>query len=278
MQEQTQVSWKHSQSLLKIFALAIVLPSLFDSPAFADAISPNITSGGKVYSEERPHKEFFGNGMSGRLSEASYLRFMGEQALDDGDLPNALKKLSKAVQLDPGDPTGHMMYARAMTTKINRTLRKGEPIDEELLANCIEEWKLIWRHDADTSEQAEAKAQARRLVRIAKQLLLAKQGKMPEQNMLADKGSQQSGNSKTKFAGKNSRRLALKLPFQTKEQARDDRELQKQFAHIRERETQSKSDLDEIRGSLSHESDRLKLDGDNAKSDGMKFDDMKIND
>jgi len=141
-------------------------------------MSPNITSGGKVYSEERPNKEFFGSGMSGRLSEASYLRFSGEQAMDDGDLPLALKKLGKAVQLDPGDPTGHMMYARAMTSKINRALRKNEHIDEELISDCIEEWTLIWRHDADTSEQAEAKAQARRLARIAKMINLQSQGKL----------------------------------------------------------------------------------------------------
>jgi hypothetical protein len=136
--------------------------------ASADTISPHITSGGKVYSEERPNKEFFGSGMSGRLSEASHLRFTGEQALDDGDLPAALKSLSKAVQLDPGDPTGHVMYARAMTAKINRTLKKGEKVDFDLLDDCIAEWKLIWRHDVDSSEQAEAKAQSRRLVQIAK--------------------------------------------------------------------------------------------------------------
>ncbi len=154
-------------------ALLLVPPFLFASsgflsPAQADTISPNITSGGKVYSEERPNKEFFGTGMSGRLSEASHLRFSGEQALDDGDLPVALKRLSKAVQLDPGDPTGHFIYARAMTAKINRDLRKGQNLDPELLSDCIEEWKLIARHDADTSEQMEAKVQARRLARIGK--------------------------------------------------------------------------------------------------------------
>jgi len=170
----------------KLLALSLVLASTqwlpFDADtsnaAKADTISPNITSGGKVYSEEKPNKAFFGSGMSGRLSEASYLRFMGEQALDDGDVSAALKRLSKAVQLDAGDPTGHTLYARAMTMKINRSLKKGEDIDSELLDNCIAEWRLIARHDADTSEQAEAKIQGRRLTRIAKLIKLQQEGKL----------------------------------------------------------------------------------------------------
>lgn len=163
-------------------ALSLVLASplmphgLIDA-AHADTISPNITSGGRVYSEEKPDRAFFGTGMSGRLSEASYLRFMGEQALDDGDVSTALKKLSKAVQLDAGDPTGHMLFARAMTMKINRTIRKGEDVDRELLDDCIAEWRLIARHDADTSEQAEAKVQYRRLTKIAKLLDAQIEGK-----------------------------------------------------------------------------------------------------
>jgi predicted Zn-dependent protease len=168
---------------IKRIALSLVLASPFvpHGPAHmacADAISPNITSGGRVYSEEKPNKAFFGTGMSGRLSEASYLRFMGEQALDDGDVPAALQKLSKAVQLDAGDPTGHMLFARAMTMKINRSLRKGEDVDRELLDDCIAEWKLIARHDADTSEQAEAKAQCRRLTKVAKLLNAQIEGKV----------------------------------------------------------------------------------------------------
>ncbi len=180
MQDQRQVRTrqfrKETQKLNRIIALSLVLASnqfllcgIFDAVS-ADTISPHITSSDKVYSEEKPNREFFGSGMSGRLSEASHLRFTGEQALDDGDLPAALKRLGKAVQLDPGDPTGHLMYARAMTTKINRALKKGEKVDADLMADCIEEWKLIWRHDADTSEQAEAKAQGRRLARISKMI------------------------------------------------------------------------------------------------------------
>lgn len=183
------------------FSLLLASQQFFASGCFstahADTISPNITSGGKVYSEERPNKEFFGSGMSGRLSEASYLRFSGEQALDDGDLDVALKKLSKAVQLDSGDPGGHLLYARAMTGKINRTLRKHEDVDQELLMDCIDEWKLIWRHDADTSEQAEAKAQARRLVQIAKLLNLQQQGLLQSKD-------------EAKLAGTNHKRLAGK--------------------------------------------------------------------
>ena len=210
MQEQKQVRQiqfrTKNQKRNRTFALSLVLAShqLLLSGIFvaasADTISPNITSGGKVYSEERPNREFFGSGMSGRLSEASHLRFSGEQALDDGDLPLALKKLSKAVQLDPGDPTGHLMYARAMTSKINRALKKGEAVDAELLTDCIDEWKLIWRHDVDSSEQAEAKAQGRRLARIAKLMIPQEESRFGK---LMGKGRQ-------KVALKNKPKLADK--------------------------------------------------------------------
>ncbi|HNB24835.1 MAG TPA: hypothetical protein PKZ32_20610, partial [Candidatus Melainabacteria bacterium] len=164
----------------------------------------HITSGGKVYSEERPNKEFYGSGMSGRLSEASHLRFSGEQAYDDGDLSEALKKLSKAVQLDPGDPTGHFMYARALTAKINRDLKKNEPVDQEMLTDCIDEWKLIARHDADISEQSEAKAQWRRLARIAKLMNVQEEGKTSRFSFLAGKGrGKTTAREKPKLAQKD---------------------------------------------------------------------------
>ncbi len=210
MQDQKQVRQlqfrSQTQIINRTIALSLVLAfhqfllsGIFEA-ASADTISPHITSGGKVYSEEKPNREFFGTGMSGRLSEASHLRFTGEQALDDGDLSLALKKLSKAVQLDPGDPTGHLMYARAMTSKINRALKKGQEVDSELMSDCIEEWKLIWRHDADTSEQAEAKAQWRRLARIAKLMNPQEESKFAK---LLGKG-------RHKLASKNKPKLATK--------------------------------------------------------------------
>ncbi|MBC7996428.1 MAG: hypothetical protein IAF58_00685 [Leptolyngbya sp.] len=186
------------------FVLCLGLMVLLPGIALADAISPNITSGGKVYSEERPQKDFFGTGMSGRLSEASYLRFTGEHSFDDGDVETAIKKLGKAVHLDPNDPTGHVLYARAMTSKLNQQLRKGTPaVDKELLSECLEEWKLLWRHDADTSEQMEAKGQARRLMRVMK--VMAKE----------ESETPAAPNSAKLAAGKEkvNRKVAEKEPF-----------------------------------------------------------------
>jgi hypothetical protein len=207
MQEQKQVRksccsiLRPNRKLALFLAFAPLLLSESFHPVLADAISPHITSGGKVYSEERPNREFFGNGMSGRLSEASHLRFTGEQAYDDGDLPLALKKLSKAVQLDPGDPTGHFMYARAMTAKINRDLKKGVPIDQEMMTDCIDEWKLIALHDADNFEQAEAKSQWRRLARIAKEM------NMPEEEK-PSRFARLMGRGRSKVASKEKPKLA----------------------------------------------------------------------
>lgn len=140
--------------------------------ALADVISPSIGSenGGEDdnYSNEPSNVAFFGKGVSGRMSEASYKRFAGEQGLLEGKFEEAYKNLSKAVQLDPGDPTGHVMLARAMTGMLRK--QKIADLDRDLLAKTIKEWKLIARHDADLTEQLEAGANLRKLGKVVKVL------------------------------------------------------------------------------------------------------------
>ena len=152
----------HRLLVLPAIPLALVLAL----PACPDNISAKITGEGKSYSEEKPNSAFFGTGYSGRMSEASQLRFEGEQLMEEGTIDQSVKKLAKAVQLDPGDPEGHILYARAITKK----LYANKSIDEELLQKCLAEWKMIWFHDADQIEQLEAKIQARRLIKIARAL------------------------------------------------------------------------------------------------------------
>jgi hypothetical protein len=154
-------------STILVLAGLITLPA---TAAFADAISPGINNDdGDTYSSESANSAFFGRGVSGRMSEASYLRFASEQALLEKRYDEAYRKLSKAVQLDPGDPTGHVMLARSMNGVLRRSAAKGK-IDEELLAKLIREWKLIAYHDADLTEQLEAKGQLRQLNKIVKAL------------------------------------------------------------------------------------------------------------
>jgi hypothetical protein len=148
---------------------------------FADAISPAITAGGRAYSHEEPNSSFYGTGVSGRLAEASALRFEGDQETVSGDFDSAMPKLAKAVQLDPNDPSGHILYARAMTGKINSS---PEP-DPAMLNLAIHEWKLIWRHDADLTEQTEGRQQTRALMKIAKKM--AKEQEEKAQQSLAAK-------------------------------------------------------------------------------------------
>lgn len=133
-------------------------------PALADAISPAITGDGKQYSKDRANTAYFGTGISGRLTEASTLRFEGEQETAAENYDVAIKKLQKAVQLDPADPTGHILLARALSTKVRRSPKP----DEKQIAQAIEEWKLIWHHDADLLEQIEGKRETRSLQKIAK--------------------------------------------------------------------------------------------------------------
>lgn len=85
--------------------------------AWSDAISPSIKETSQTYSNEKPDRAFYGTGIAGRMSEASALRFRGEQETQDGDIDLALRQLGKAVQLDPGDPTGHLLYARALSKR-----------------------------------------------------------------------------------------------------------------------------------------------------------------
>lgn len=136
------------------------------APCLADAISPSIGKEDETYSNEPSNVAFFGKGVSGRMSEASYLRFAGEQGLLEGKFKEAYHSLSKAVQLDPGDPTGHVMLARAMTGMLRK--QSMETLDRDLLTRTIKEWKLIQRHDADVSEQFEAAANLRKLAKVVK--------------------------------------------------------------------------------------------------------------
>lgn len=151
---------------------------LFSAPAvFADSISPAIKDQGKKYSYEKPLVHFYGTGQSGRMSEASDLRFEVESLLDDGEFLAAIPKAKKAVQLDPGYPQGHVLLARALTAKFYQ--QKGQ-VDEKLLAECLREWQLIRYHDADLSDQMEAGGQAKRLLKIAKMLEKDRQAKLKE--------------------------------------------------------------------------------------------------
>lgn len=169
-------------SFVSMFAVAaLAISSLLNGlSAQADAISPRIDDEGATYSQEVPNAAFFGKGAGGRMSEASYLRFTGEQCLLERRYKDAYKAMNKAVQLDPGDPTGHVMLARAMSGLV-RT--KSGAIDEDMLAKCIKEWKLIAYHDADLTEQLEAKGQLRRLTKIAK--AIKKERELKEQQEAA---------------------------------------------------------------------------------------------
>ncbi|MBI4532934.1 MAG: hypothetical protein HY711_03220 [Candidatus Melainabacteria bacterium] len=169
--ENVVVSPKSNLRTVAPFSLAVWIVCAALASASADVVSPHINGGGRVYSTEPANTAFFGIGISGRKAEASALRFEGEQDIELGKFDEAVRKLSKAVQLDIEDPQAHILYARAITAQLYAN--KG-PIDEGLLSRCIEEWKLIWHHDADYIEQAEARRQARRLSKIAKSLKDAK--------------------------------------------------------------------------------------------------------
>ena len=149
---------------------------LSSAVAWADAISPSIKDDGSIYSEAEPDSSLYGTGPGAELTEASALRFSGSQKLRQRKYDDAIGMFLKAVQFDPGDPESHILLARAMTAKIlhSKKLPEGKTLKE-----AIDEWKLIWHHDADQSEQLEAKSQAKLLQRLAKAM---EKGKLQDMN------------------------------------------------------------------------------------------------
>jgi hypothetical protein len=150
---------------LILVVTAVATTSAFALPVYADAISPEIKDKGTVYSKQKPNTSFYGNGIAGRATEAMTLRFDIERMLQDGEYDDAIPKARMACQLDPGDPECHLLLARAMTKKFYAS--EGA-INEKLLKECLYEWLLLWHHDADQTEQLEAKMNAKRMLKIAR--------------------------------------------------------------------------------------------------------------
>jgi hypothetical protein len=148
-----------------VLALGLCSIVLQVPAANADAISPSIKETTQLYSNEKSNKAFYGTGITGRLSEASALRFQGEQDTHDQNFDTAVRELAKAVQLDQGDPEGHMLYARALSAKI-----KAGQVNPKELETALHEWHLLWHHDSDHDDQVEAHMEARSLGRIARAL------------------------------------------------------------------------------------------------------------
>lgn len=156
------------QKLIGLSLVALVVAtSITCGIARADDINPGIRDTGKVYSKDHPDSAWFGTGSGAREAEASALRFQVERELQDGDWDDAIKHAKRCVQFDPGDPESHFFLARALTKKFYT--KKGAP-DEKLLNECLYEWTLLWHHDADQWEQIEAKTEAKRLMRVAKEI------------------------------------------------------------------------------------------------------------
>lgn len=151
-----------------LVSISLTAWALFSAAtAGADPVSPGVRDRGKVYSKEPADTSTYGNGPGGRAMEAMMLRFDVERLMQDGNIEAALPKAYKAVQLDPADPTTRMMLVRLLTRKFYS--KKG-PVDEKLMLECMSEWKVLWHHDADQTDQAEAKYEYLRMAQIERAL------------------------------------------------------------------------------------------------------------
>jgi tetratricopeptide (TPR) repeat protein len=158
---------KATFSTLGAIAICFAGFCLSGHSCLADSISPQIKDGGESYSEAIPDASIYGNGLGSELAEASVLRFEGEHKLRERKYDEAIEKFLKAVQFDPSDPQSHILLARGLTAKI---MHSKELPESKMLQQAIHEWKMIWHHDADQSDQVEAKSQARILSRLAKSI------------------------------------------------------------------------------------------------------------
>lgn len=170
--------------LLASLAASLAFSAFNVLPVAADSISPNINDGDKVYSSEKPNSAYFGKGMTGRLNEASTLRFTGEHHISEGEHDEAIKVLNKAVQLEPDYPEGHMLLARAMTAKIKKT--RSNP-DLTLVKQALDEWQLLSLHDAYYEDQLEARTNIALIKKIAKDSIRGNKKKSKLGSLLAGK-------------------------------------------------------------------------------------------
>lgn len=170
--------------LLASLAVSFAFSAFNVLPVAADSISPNINDGDKVYSSEKPNSAYFGKGMTGRLNEASTLRFTGEHYISEGEHDEAIKVLNKAVQLEPDYPEGHMLLARAMTAKIKKTRSKP---DLTLVKQALDEWQLLSLHDAYYEDQLEARTNIAMIKKIAKDSIRGNKKKSKLGSLLAGK-------------------------------------------------------------------------------------------
>ena len=152
------------KSLVMIFGSLVLSLCAEGNLALADSISPQLQREGKTYCLEPPNRQWYGTGISSRATEAFDLSLQAERDLQAGKIHDALHSARKAAQFDPGSAQSHLILARALSACV----RSAGYHDKALYDECIQEWRLLRWHDADSSHQDEA----------AKQLALLRIGKL----------------------------------------------------------------------------------------------------
>lgn len=89
------------------------------------------------------------------MVSADGLRLEGEQAIRLGNTDRAIQLLQKALELQPGDMDGRILYASALEKKLMK--QKSRKRDPKLFNFCVKNWYYIWKK----SEFHDQKAQAR---------------------------------------------------------------------------------------------------------------------
>ncbi len=130
----------------RIILFACLPVAIAGTPALADS-SQGQTQDGTNYDtagSENTHigtVDSYGSMEINRHSPKTLI-LEGEEALRTGDLPTALSKAKRSLQLDNDDMEAHCLYANAITDELNAQSEK----DPNLFNRCVEEWLSVMRN------------------------------------------------------------------------------------------------------------------------------------
>lgn len=88
------------------------------------------------------------------MVSADGLRLEGEQAIRLGHTDRAILLLQKALELQPGDMDGRILYSSALEKKLMK--QKSSKRDPKLFNFCVKNWYYIWKKSEFHDQKGQA--------------------------------------------------------------------------------------------------------------------------
>jgi len=90
------------------------------------------------------------------------LRLEGEQAIRLGNTDRACQLLQKAIEMQPGDFDGRILYASALEKKLMK--QKASKRDPKLFNFVVKNWYFVYKKSEFHDQKAQAKSHLEKLV------------------------------------------------------------------------------------------------------------------